>query len=209
MFVVPVLAYEIIGGAAWDHPYFAPGSSGTGLGGGGEARNWGKELSFIWQLFLPQAPFLQDQISGEPLRGIWLNGFLGRLGWLDYSLPGWVYTWGWPLAIAVTVCAIVSLAVHRSDMRGRWLELGVYAVAAASVAFAIGHQDYNSRLSGGAAFEQARYLFPLLALYAGLLAVAARLGGRRFGPLIAVGLVALAAVHTVTALLATVERYYS
>ena len=40
-------------------------------------------------------------------------------------------------------------------------------------------------------------------------AVAARLGGRRFGPLIAVALVALAAVHTVTALLATVERYYS
>jgi 4-amino-4-deoxy-L-arabinose transferase-like glycosyltransferase len=211
VFLVPVVLYQVIGGAAFDHPYFAPGSSGTGLGGAAVAggRNWGEELSFIGQLFLPRAPFLHDQIAGIPLRHLWLNGFLGRFGWLDYSLPVWVYDWGWRLALAVVVCAVVALVVHRRALRGRWAELLVYVAAAASVCVVIGHQDYNARHSGGAAFEQARYLFPLLGLYAGLIAVAVRLAGRRFGQFAAVAVVTLAAVHTVTALMTTVERYYS
>jgi hypothetical protein len=204
-FLVPVAVYEIVGRAAFDHPYFGSGSPGTAAlsnGGGGGGRM--QQLSFAWQLFLPRLPFLNDQLPGLPLRNIWLSGFLGRLGWLDYGLPGWVYDWGLAFAIGLVVAAIATLVVHRRRLRGRLVELGVYVIAAASVAAVIGLQDFGSRQ-----FEQARYLFPLLALYGGLVGVAARLAGRRAGPAVAIALTMLAAVHTITALTTTVTRFYS
>ena len=206
-FAVPLVLYQLIGSSAFDHPYFpeAAEASPDAAPAPADAAPRSKQISFILQLFLPRLPFLQDQLAGEPLHGIWLNGFLGRFGWLDYSLPAFVYDWGKWIALALAVLALVSLVVNRRALRGRVLELGVYVVAVAAVCVAIGTQDFIAHQNNTATFEQARYLFPLLALYAGLIGVVARLGGR----LLAVALVALAGVHTVTALLATAERYYS
>lgn len=67
---------------------------------------------------------------------------------------------------------------------------------------------YGAALNGEG-FEQSRYLLPLLPLYATLIALAARAGGRRFGPTIGVAVVALAIGHGLFSQLLTIARYYA
>jgi 4-amino-4-deoxy-L-arabinose transferase-like glycosyltransferase len=207
--VVPVLAYQVIGAAGFDHPYFNTGST---IGGtvAPTAGSLAGELSYIWQLWLPRAPNLIDQFPGPlPLREVWLQGLLGRFGWLDYGFSPWVldiYTW---VSVLVLVAAAVSLVMSRECLRGRWIELAVYVVAVVGVVTVIGTQQYRSTLiPGSPAFIQSRYLLPLLALYGGLLAVGARLAGRRGVPYLAIALVTLSLVHELSAMLLAVSRYY-
>ena len=65
-------------------------------------------------------------------------------------------------------------------------------------------------LSGdhGDVFEQARYLFPLLALYALFMVLAARGLGRRWAPVLGGALVVLAMAHGLFAETLTISRYY-
>jgi hypothetical protein len=208
--VIPVLTYHGIGKLAFDHPYFAESRTvaGTvGTSGGGSLRD---EMSYVWQLFLPSVPGLQEQFPKQfPLRDIWLDGFTGQFGWLDYGFPPWVLDWVTWLAVALLIAAVVSLVLSRRRMGWRWLEFGVYAVASAGIAVAIGTQDYAPPGdTDPVRFTQARYLFPLLALYGGLVAVALRVAGARAGPYLAVALVGLAAIHDVSGMLLTVSRYY-
>ena len=65
-----------------------------------------------------------------------------------------------------------------------------------------------SFISNGARFDQARYLYPLLALYGAILALAARVGGRRVGPVIGAAIVAIAIFHDVFAQLLTVPLFH-
>jgi hypothetical protein len=77
--------------------------------------------------------------------------------------------------------------------------LGLLAVIAIS--------GYGAHVAG-AGFEQPRYLLPLLALYGGLIAMAARGAGRSYGPSAGAALVMLALAHTLFSQLLTVSRYY-
>jgi hypothetical protein len=208
--VIPVLAYTAIGDAAFNHPYFAEGTSvASTVGTNPTSGSFRDEISYVWQLFLPRVPGLQDQFRAFPLRDTWLNGFTGQFGWLDYSFPPWVLDWTTWIGLALLIAAVASLFINRGRMRGRWLEFGVYTLAAAGVAVAIGSQDYApSDSPDHVRFIQARYLMPLLALYAGLIAVALRPARARVGPYVAVVIVTLAAIHEVAAMLLTVGRYY-
>ena len=58
-------------------------------------------------------------------------------------------------------------------------------------------------------FEQARYLFPLMALYGGLVAVAVAGLGRRLGVAAGATLVVFAFAHDVAALMLNVGRFYA
>jgi hypothetical protein len=205
---VPVLAYEVIGRAAFGHPYFAEGRSVEGTVGTNAGSLTG-EISYVWQLFLPRVPGTSDQLPGVPLRDTWLDGFAGQFGWLDYTFRPWVLdSIAW-IGLGLLVAALISLSVHRRRLRGRWVELGIYALALGGIAIVIGSQDYTaSHTSGSVRFTQARYLMPALALYGGLVAVALRLGRGRVGPYLAVAAVGLAALHELSALLLTVTRYY-
>jgi 4-amino-4-deoxy-L-arabinose transferase-like glycosyltransferase len=211
--VVPILAYQVIGAAAFDHPYFGSGStvSNTLAAPNAHPSTLKFEFSYIWQLWLPRIPGLQELFPvGLPLRDVWLSGFVGRFGWLDYAFASWVLDWYTWLALAVLIAAIMTLATRPVRLRGRWLELLAYIAGAAGIALVIGTQQYRAILNPGTAeFSQSRYLLPLLALYGGLIAVAARLAGRRAGPYVAVGIVTLAALHTIAAMLITVSRYYA
>jgi hypothetical protein len=73
----------------------------------------------------------------------------------------------------------------------------------------IGVQSYRYLIANGGVFEQARYLLPLLALYAAIVALAVRAGGRRFGPALAAALVVLAIGHDLFAQAITISRYYA
>jgi hypothetical protein len=81
-------------------------------------------------------------------------------------------------------------------------------VMAVGLFAAIGYAGIRYRESTGAIFEQARYLFPLLSLYALGIVIAARGAGRRWAPALGAGLVALAMIHGLFAETLTISRYY-
>ncbi len=63
-------------------------------------------------------------------------------------------------------------------------------------------------VDSGYTFEQARYLFPLLAIYALMVVLAARALPRRWAPVLAAALVVLAMAHGFFAETLTISRYY-
>ncbi len=103
------------------------------------------------------------------------------------------------LAVALGACSLALVVLVRGRVAlGRHLaELAAYALGVAGVCIAIGAVSYRILISTGAQFEQARYLLPLLGLYALIVALVSRVGGRRWGPVVAVVLVALALGHDI------------
>ena len=211
----PVVAYSVVGDALSDHPYFPNGVvAGSGAAAGpGEPEGLAglrKEGSYIWQLFLPRLPFMEDHFPGTlPLRSVWFDGFVGYFGWLDYGFAGWVTGLGVWLALGVLVLAGAALVRSRDRLRARWAEIACSVLAVAGVAGAIGVQQYNTTLTGAPALTQARYLLPLLALYAALVALATRGLGRTRAPYLGAAVLAIVGLHVVAALILTVTRYYA
>ena len=72
----------------------------------------------------------------------------------------------------------------------------------------IGVLGLRYRRNTGFEFEQARYLLPLVSLYAAGVAAAALGAGRRFGRPAGAVLVCLAAVHGLFAQLLVISRFY-
>jgi hypothetical protein len=185
-----------------------PGGVGSVAPSGARSFSVGEEISHVWQLFL--APLaMRHQFTYVPLWDTWFKGLFGRFGWLDYGFHAWFYKTA--LAVSVLVCAlaVAELVRRRVAVRRRAGELAVYALAACGLCVEIGIQSYRYEIITGGVFEQARYLLPLLCLYAAIAALAVRFGGRRWGPVLGVALVALALGHDVYAQVITVTRYYS
>ena len=57
--------------ATADHP--AKGARGVAAGEPARA------AVYIWQLYLPRLPFMEDQFAASPIRDVWVNGFIGAL----------------------------------------------------------------------------------------------------------------------------------
>jgi hypothetical protein len=205
--LVPVVVYMVVARLAWDRSLLTSGQISGAIGPTAHGSLRGA-LSFSWQLFLPRLPFMNDQIPGFALRSIWLNGFIGRFGWLDYGFPAWVYNVASYLFVAIAAMAVASLVRLRAVVRKRILEMLCYIAAVVSEAVLIGVVDYQAIISSQPPFQQARYLLPLLALYAALVAIAARAAGPRWGRVVGAVFVLLALAHTVFAQFLTVSRYY-
>jgi hypothetical protein len=170
----------------------------------------GEQLNYLWQTFLPRLPFMNEQFSGRvPIWNDYFQGFVGRFGYAQYAFPVWVSKLALIVAAAVLGLAAAALVRARGLLRGRLLEAATYVVFVASLLLLVGVAGYNFRKNVGLPFEQTRYLFPLLPLYAGLVAVAVRGAGRRFGAGVAGALVALFVVHNFFSILLSLERYYS
>jgi hypothetical protein len=141
---------------------------------------------------------------------VWLNGWIGRFGWLDTAWPDVVYRWArWAL---VLLAGLAAFATGRSLLRdgawrARWPELLSYAVVAIGLLVLIGLASYRAREDGTFGFQQARYLLPLLPLYGAGVGMAARTFGR-WGPAVAAALVVAAWGHDVLAQLLMVSRFY-
>ena len=78
---------------------------------------------------------------------------------------------------------------------------------ALGLAASIAVVSYRARINTGEPFEQARYLLPLLPLFALIPALAVR-GARRYAPSLGVALVLCAVGFSVFAQLLTLARYY-
>ena len=143
-----------------------------------------------------------------PLRHIWFDGFIGNFGWLDYRLPAATYNFALAIAAVIAVLAGRELYMRRQVLRGRIGELATYVAMTLGLLILVNGNGFAVRADGSVGFEQGRYLFPLLALYAAIMALAARGVGRRYGPAVGVLLVTLAIAHTALAMVVTLTRYY-
>jgi hypothetical protein len=201
-------------------------AGGGGAGGGGAAGGAGAAssppaasagpptslsgyLSYTWQLVFPRLGFMYDWLPGFLPNDVWLHGWVGRFGWGSVVFDGWVYSWALRVYEVVVGFAVASLVVLRHSFVRRLWELAAYVVLIASLIMFYGYVGYHYFLDTGFVFEQARYLFPLMALYGGLVAVAVSGLGRRFGVAIGATLVIFAFAHDVAALMLNVGRFYA
>jgi Predicted membrane protein (DUF2142) len=167
------------------------------------------ELIYVWQLYLPRLPGMtSDFHSGFAPREIWFDGYVGLYGWLDTTFPTWVYTAALiPAGLLAGLC-LRALLYGRSALYHRAGELTVYAAIAAGLLLLVGVRSYSEFPAFGDFYGEARYLLPLLPLLGAGLALAARGGGRRWGPILGTLIVALALAHDIFSQLQTVARYY-
>jgi 4-amino-4-deoxy-L-arabinose transferase-like glycosyltransferase len=173
-----------------------------------EGVNLNKEFSYVWQFYLPRLPFMNDLFGGYPLWDVYFQGFVGRFGHFFFGFPMWVNWLALVLAAAVFALAGRALWTHRTALRARLPELISYLALMGGMLVLLGVAGFQFREREGYPFEQTRYLLPLLPLYAGLIAVAAR-GAGRWARLVAFGFVALAVGHQVFAVLLSISHYYA
>ena len=149
-------------------------------------------------------------IPAVPPYDVWFKGLVGRFGWLDYGFPDWVYpVAGRRLDRRGRARPLPTCGSGATSLRGRAGELAVFAVMAAGLGAAIAVAAYQSVVNlGGEAFLQARYLLPLLPLYALFPALAVGALGRRRAPVVAVVLVAGVLAHGLAAQVQTLMRFY-
>jgi hypothetical protein len=205
----PAILYVVLNRLIW-HRGAVPGGVGSVASTVGHKFNFREELSHVWQLFLPHL-WMHPQFPSVPVWDTWwFKGFIGKFGWLDYTFTWWVYRLALVLLLIVGVLAIGELVRRRRSLRGRVDELAVYVAMVLGLWVEIGVQSYRYFIANfGARFEQARYLLPLLGLYAAIMALAARFAGRRYGPVLAAALVVVAIGHNLFAQVFTIARYYT
>ncbi len=203
----PFAIYEALNRLVWRRVTI-PASLGNVPGVSGHRFSLREELSHVWQLFLPRL-WLRPQFTGLPLWKTWFTGLIGRFGWEDYEFPLWFDDLALALAVIVLVLALAELVRRRATVRRRLDELSVYAFVVLGLCAEIGVESYRAFVGSNEVFEQPRYLLPLLALYAGVLALATRFGGRRWGPVLGVAVVMLALGHDLYAQALTIARYYA
>jgi Predicted membrane protein (DUF2142) len=210
--VAPIALYAFLNAAVWHRggPTAGgiTGATNSALPGGG-AVTLRETLDYIWELYLPRLWFMHHAYFHEyPLWSTWLNGLIGHFGWLDYVFPAWVYDDGRYLFYALAALAVLGLVRARTRIRPVLPLFACFAVMAIGLLSAIGYAGIRYRLSTGYAFEQARYLLPLVSIYALFLVLAAYGAGRRWARAVAAALVLLAMAHGLFAETLTISRYY-
>ncbi|HEY2180090.1 MAG TPA: DUF2142 domain-containing protein [Solirubrobacteraceae bacterium] len=209
---LPVALYALLNVLAWHRG----GVTAGGVAGvtenalpGGTTVTLAQTLEYSWQLYLPRLWFMKAYFTGYPLWTIWLNGSIGHLGWLDYTFPSWVYSAGRYVLFVLVGLGLAGLFRLRAWAREMLPMLVCFALMAAGLLGAIGYVGIRYRLANyGLPFEQARYLFPLLALYGLFVVLAARGLGSRWAGALGAALVALAMFHGLFAETLTISRYY-
>ena len=209
------LAYIGLNLVFWDRSAWGGGleaaaeTAAQGGQAGASAIGLPDQLGYTWQLYAPRLPFMNDAFSYFPPYTTWFKGVVGLFGWLDTPFPEWAYRLALGVAIPLVVLAFVALVMRRRVLRERWPELLTYAVIAAGLLGSIGFLGIRYRRDTGFTFEQARYLLPLLPLYAAGVALAALGAGRRLARPLGAAIVVLALAHSVFAQLLVIARFYA
>jgi hypothetical protein len=209
---LPVALYALLNVVAWHRGSPTAGgvasATNSALPGGGVV-TMHQTLDYIWELYLPRLWFMHHAYFSEyPVWSTWFNGSIGHFGWLDYTFPAWVYDDSRYLFYALGALAVAGLVWLRRGIRPMLPLFLCFGLMAVGLGAAIGYAGIRYRLANGFPFEQARYLFPLLPLYALFVVLAARGAGRRWGPVVGAALVLLAMAHGLFAETLTISRYY-
>jgi 4-amino-4-deoxy-L-arabinose transferase-like glycosyltransferase len=169
-----------------------------------------REISYIWQFYLPKLPGMRTDFPGIlTTRQLWFNGFIGLYGWLDTVFPGWVYVAALvPAAIVITLCARTVLTSRRR-LRTHLAELMSYATMTIGLMLVVGASSYSSETSSdGGPYWEPRYFLPLIPLLALILALAARGVGRRWERAAGTLIVVMFFAHDLFSQLQVIARYY-
>jgi hypothetical protein len=171
--------------------------------------NLGGQLSYLWQVFLPRLPG-QATAFPEFYPGwqLWLKGFIGKFGWTVVNFSEWAYRLGALLLGLVVALAASTLWRGRAVVRQRRWELLGYAAMSGGLLLLIGLVALRGFAPGISGAIQGRYLLPLLALFAALLALAARGAGARWGRAVGVSLVLACVGWSLFGQLLTIAWFY-
>jgi 4-amino-4-deoxy-L-arabinose transferase-like glycosyltransferase len=167
------------------------------------------QVFYLWQVVFPPLPGMADQTPHYILWDVYVRGFIGRFGWFQFDFQSWVYRLGGAVVIALFGLAGIALVRGREAVRARWPEALTYAALAAGMFFFVEVAAYRYRSSSGQFFEQTRYLFPLLAFYGAVVALAARGVGRRWGPAAGAFMVVLFMGHSLFSMFLSIGRWYA
>ena len=201
----PFVVYGLLNMTVWDRGGFLAG----GLGGTGVSTvPLIETLEYIWDFYLPHLWFMHYQFPGETnAHTIWVNGFIGLFGAEQYGFPLWVYKYGQYLIYAVFWLAVIA-GLRRWKRLLEWAPLAACVlVMAAGLVYEIGTAGVHNVL-GHAQFEQARYMFPLLALYGLMVGLAPKALPRRWAPVLGAALLMIVMAHNFFGLTVTISRYY-
>jgi hypothetical protein len=169
----------------------------------------GGQLSYLWQVFLPRLPG-QSAAFPEFYPGwqLWLKGFIGKFGWTVVGFSEWAYRLGAALLGLVVALAASAAVRERRVLRRRLWELLGYAAMTGGLLLLIGLVALRGFAPGISGAIQGRYLLPLLALFAALLALAARGAGERWGRAVGVALVLVCVGWSLFGQLLTIAWFY-
>jgi hypothetical protein len=205
--VSPGVLYGLVNVLSNHHTFGIVSRGLPGLTGGHGSLSG--ELSYIWQYYLPRLPGMHKDF-GElfTTRQIWLRNLVGLYGWADTPFPNWVYNVALiPLGV-IAVLFVRALALDRVALLRRRAELATYTIMMLGLMLLVAASGYLTFPSTAAEFTDARYAVPMLALWAAVLALAARGAGRRWGPVLGVLLVVLVIGHDLFSQLQVIARYY-
>jgi hypothetical protein len=168
-----------------------------------------REISYIWQLYLPRLPDMHDDF-GElfTTRELWFNGLIGLYGWGDTPFPGWVYDLALIPAGLIVALGIREIAGKWSLLRHRVAELGAYAAMGLGVLVLVGSSGYASYPVHPTEFVEPRYFLPMLPLMGVVLALAARGAGRRLGLVAGALIIMLMLTLDISSQLQVIARFY-
>jgi 4-amino-4-deoxy-L-arabinose transferase-like glycosyltransferase len=212
----PVGLYLLLNATVWSRgSALAGGLSGVtnsvGAAGSPGGLAWHRIFDYAWELYLPRLPFMNHTYfpGGYPLWTIWLDGAIGRFGWLNYGFPAWVYSDLRYLVYVLAPLSLIGLWRVRATVRPLLGLLACYGAMALVLLAVIGYLSAQSALAPPyLLFAQARYLFPLLALYGLAIVLAAKALPPRWAPVLGGLLVALAMAHNLFAQTLTISRFY-
>ncbi|HKG37381.1 MAG TPA: DUF2142 domain-containing protein [Conexibacter sp.] len=204
--VAPFLLLTMLDALAWDRAFVLAHTPAERPEDHG---NLGGQLSYLWQVFLPRLPG-QSTAFPEFYPGyqLWLKGFVGKFGWTVVGFAEWAYRLGALLLGAVVVLAGSVLIRERAALRQRRWEFLGYAAMTGGLLLLIGMVALRGFAPGIAGAVQGRYLLPLLALFAALLALAARGAGARWGRTVGVALVLVCVGWSLFGQLLTIAWFY-
>lgn len=203
--LLPYVLYTVVSRALAGQPTAAAAAVSSGPG------NVREQIVYLWQFFLPKLPFMKDEFPGYPMYPLWqtyFQGFVGRFGYFSFGFPDWVS--GLALVLVIPLLGLLQASLMRSwdALKRRKAQLVTFLALLGGTVLLVGIAGFRFRAGVGLNFEQPRYLFPVIALYGALVAIAAR-GAGRFGPAVGAALVMGAVGHNLFALLLSLARYYS
>lgn len=201
---LPIVAFGVTELASQSHQ---PGPLEVAAGPKG-ATNLREIMVYGWELFLPRLPFMSAQFAYFPPASTWIDGFAGRYGWLDYSAPSWMGTWFRFFIATAGLLTVATLIRAREAVFSRSAEVLAYIAFSITLAAVIAKTGYDYRRATGFVFEQPRYLFGVVGLYSGFVAVACLGLGHRFAPKLAILAIGFFCLHNMTGLTQTMLRYY-
>jgi Predicted membrane protein (DUF2142) len=203
--LAPYALVSLLEAAAWDRSFLIVHRAAA------EHEDHGgllEQLGFLWQVYLPRLPGQTPAFDGYLGWRVWFWSFMGNFSWLSIPFPSWAYGVALAVLSAIGVLAARALVSARGVLRRRGAELAGYALMTAGLLALIAMVALRGFAPSIDAAAQGRYLLPLLALFAALLALGARGAGATWGRAVGATIVVGFVGWSVFAQLVAIAGYY-